>query len=68
MRQFIYILVVIYLIVGLGTGLAYLEYKEEHANSANHQSRITVDTVMVGLLWPFYILDILASHDARKLS
>ncbi len=68
MRQFISLLVVIYLIIGLGTALAYIEYREEHAGSANSESRLTVETVTVGLLWPFYILDILASHDARKLS
>ncbi|HEX9699757.1 MAG TPA: hypothetical protein VGD06_09880 [Acidobacteriota bacterium] len=68
MRQFISILAVIYLLLGLGTGLAYLADKDELAGSMNHKGQLTVETVMVGLLWPFYILDILAGYDARKLS
>lgn len=68
MRQFIYILLVIYVILGFGTGLAYLEGKEEHAAAMNHRGQLTVETVIVGLLWPLYIGHILAAQDARSLS
>ncbi len=65
MRQFTYILVVLYLILGLGTGVATYAEGEKYARPENERDQRALEAAVAGLAWPFHILDILAGHDAR---
>jgi hypothetical protein len=65
MRQFSYLLVVLYLVLGLGTGVATYAEGEKSARPENERDQRALEATMAGLAWPFHILDILAGHDAR---
>ena len=65
MRQFSTILVVIYLVLGVGTGVAYYAEGEKDTRTENRRDQLTLEAAMTGLAWPFHILDILAGHDPR---
>ncbi len=65
MRQFFTILAVIYLVLGLGTGVATYAEGEKYARPENGRDQRALDAAMAGLAWPFHILDILAGYDAR---
>lgn len=68
MRQFLYILVAAYLVIGIGAGLVYHQERAKAAGTKAARDQLVVEAVAAGLLWPFYIVDILAEHDARELS
>ena len=65
MRQFSTILVVIYLVLGIGTGLAAYADGDKYARPENDPDQRSLEAAMAGLAWPFHILDILAGFDAR---
>ncbi len=65
MRQFSYILVVIYLVLGLGTGLATYAEGDKYPRPEDDRDQRALEAAMAGLAWPFHILDILAGHDPR---
>ena len=65
MRQFSTILVVIYLVLGIGTGLATYAEGDKYARPENDRDQRALEAAMAGLAWPFHILDILAGYDAR---
>ena len=65
MRQFSTILVVIYLILGIGTGAVYYAKVAKHAAPQNDGNQLALEASMVALAWPFHILGILAGHDPR---
>ena len=65
MRQFSTILVVIYLVLGIGTGVAYYAEGEKDTRPESGRDELAVAAARAGLLWPFHILDILAGHDPR---
>ncbi len=65
MRQFSTILVVIYLVLGTGTGVATYAQGEKHARPENSRDQRAFEAAMAGLAWPFHILDILTGHDPR---
>ena len=66
MRQFFHILVVIYVILGLGTGLAFYWERDKDPRHQGLKVEVALDAVTVGLLWPFYIRDFIAEHDAPR--
>lgn len=65
MRQFTTILLVIYLVLGVGTGVVYYGEGQKHARPETGSDRPAIEAALVALAWPFHILDILAGHDAR---
>ena len=65
MRQFTYILVVLYLVLGIGTGVAYYAEGEKYVLPESDSDQRSLEAAMAGLAWPFHILDILAGHDPR---
>ncbi len=65
MRQFFTILAVIYLVIGIGTGVATYAEGEKSAVPENDRDQRALEAAMAGLAWPFHILDILARPDAR---
>jgi hypothetical protein len=65
MRQFSTILVVIYLVLGIGTGLATYADGDKYARPENDRDQRALEAAMAGLAWPFHILDILTGFDAR---
>jgi hypothetical protein len=68
MRQFIYLLLAAYVIVGIGSCLVYYQEREKHVGPKAARDQLAMDAAKAGLLWPFYIVDILSEHDARELS
>ncbi len=65
MRQFFTILAVIYLVIGIGTGVATYAEGEKYALPESDRDQRALEAAMAGLAWPFHILDILAGHDPR---
>ena len=65
MRQFSYLIVVLYLVLGLGTGVATYAEGEKYALPESDRDQRALEAAVAGLAWPFHILDILAGHDAR---
>lgn len=65
MRQFTTILLVIYLVLGIGTGVVYYGEGAKHARPETGGDQLVLEAAMVALAWPFHILGILAGHDAR---
>jgi len=68
MRQFTYILLAVYLIVGTGTGFVYYSERDKDARREARQDELVVESLLAGMLWPFHIVDVLSGHDARELS
>jgi hypothetical protein len=68
MRQFIYILVAAYLLVGIGTGLVHYQQQDKLAGHKAARDQLAIEAAVAGLLWPFYILDVMARHDPRQVS
>jgi len=68
MRQFTTILLVIYLVLGVGTGVVYYGEGQKHARPETGSDQLALEAAVVAVVavaWPFHILDILAGHDAR---
>ncbi len=65
MRQFSTLLVAIYLVLGIGTGLAHYAEGKKYTRPENGRDQLVVEAAMTGLAWPFHILDILTGHDPR---
>lgn len=68
MRQFVSLLAAAYVVVGLCAGLVHYNQRAKHADPETPRERFAAEALTAGLLWPVYILDILARHDARGLS
>ena len=65
MRQFTAILVVVYLVLGTGTGAVYYAKEAKQAAPQNDGNQLALEASMVALAWPFHIFGILARHDPR---
>ena len=65
MRQFSYLLVVLYLVLGIGTGVAYYADGEKYVLPESDNDQRALEAAMAGLAWPFHILGILSGHDPR---
>ena len=68
MRQFVYIVVTAYIVVGVGTGLVFYEKRQKPAPGDAGQSGLVAESVAAALFWPFHINAVLTGHDARNLS
>jgi hypothetical protein len=65
MRQFSTILCVIYLVLGLGTGVVYYTKGQTLAGSESGRDQLPLEASMIAVAWPFHIHDILTGHDPR---
>jgi len=64
-RQFSTILFVIYLVLGLGTGVVYYAKGKTLAGSETGAGQLPLEASMIAVAWPFHIHDILTGHDPR---
>ncbi|MDX1576293.1 MAG: hypothetical protein R3285_08870 [Kiloniellales bacterium] len=65
MRQFSAIIIVIYLVLGVGTGVAYYAKGETYAGPETGGGQLPLEASMVAVAWPFHIQDVLTEHDPR---
>lgn len=56
------------MVVGLCAGLVHYNQRDKHAGAQAPRERFAVEALTAGILWPVYILDILARYDAREVS
>ncbi len=65
MRQFSAILLAVYLVLGVGTGVVYYAKGETYAGSGDGRGQLPLEASLVAVAWPFHIHDIMTRHDPR---